>query len=51
VRAGNADCAVKYLRLALDEGFTTRKKAASDSQLVSLRDNAAFKELLAERHK
>ncbi len=50
-RAGNADCALKYLRLALDEGFTTRKKAASDSQFASLRDNPAFKELLAEQHK
>ena len=49
--AGNVDCAMKYLRLALDEGFTTRKKVASDSQFASLRDNPAFKELLAEQHK
>ena len=28
-RAGYTDCALQYLRMALDEGFTTRKKVAS----------------------
>jgi Tfp pilus assembly protein PilF len=49
-RAGYTDCALQYLRMALDEGFTTRKKVAADSQFASLRDNPAFKQLLAEQH-
>jgi Tfp pilus assembly protein PilF len=49
-RAGNTDCALQYLRMALDEGFTTRKKVEADSQFASLRDNPAFKQLLAEQH-
>jgi Tfp pilus assembly protein PilF len=49
-RAGYTDCALQYLRMALDEGFTTRKKVQADSQFASLRDNPAFKQLLAEQH-
>lgn len=49
-RAGYTDCALQYLRMALDEGFTTRKKVESDIQFASLRDNPAFKQLLAEQH-
>lgn len=49
-RAGYTDCALQYLRMALDEGFTTRKKVEADSQFASLRDNPAFKQLLAEQH-
>jgi Tfp pilus assembly protein PilF len=49
-RAGYADCALQYLRMALDEGFTTRKKIEADSQFASLRSNPAFKQLLAEQH-
>jgi Tfp pilus assembly protein PilF len=49
-RAGYTDCALQYLRMALDEGFTTRKKIETDSQFASLRDNPAFKQLLAEQH-
>ncbi len=48
-RAGYADCALQYLRMALDEGFTTRKKVASDIEFASLRSNPAFKQLLAEQ--
>lgn len=47
-RSGNVDCALQYLRMALNEGFTTRKKVATDSQFVSLRNNPAFQQLLAE---
>jgi tetratricopeptide (TPR) repeat protein len=47
-RAGYADCALQYLRMALDEGFTTRKKVAGDVEFASLRSNAAFKQLLEE---
>ena len=47
-RAGYADCALQYLRMALDEGFTTRKKVANDVEFASLRANPAFKQLMAE---
>jgi tetratricopeptide (TPR) repeat protein len=50
-RAGQTACALQYLRMALDEGFTTRKKVANDSEFVSLRDNPAFKQLLAEQQR
>lgn len=50
-RAGETDCALQYLRMALDEGFTTRKKVASDSEFANLRDNPAFKQLLAEQQR
>lgn len=49
-RAGYLDCALQYLRMALDEGFTTRKKVEADSEFASLRGNPAFKQLLAEQH-
>jgi tetratricopeptide (TPR) repeat protein len=49
-RAGYTDCALQYLRMALDEGFTTRKKVEADSQFASLRDNPAFRQLLADQH-
>lgn len=48
VRAGYTDCALDYLRMALDEGFTSRKKVAADSEFASLRDNPAFQQLVAE---
>ncbi|MGA2571270.1 MAG: tetratricopeptide repeat protein [Terracidiphilus sp.] len=48
-RSGNADCALRYLRMALDEGFTTRKKVAADSEFAGLRNNPAFLQLLAEQ--
>jgi len=48
-RAGYTDCALQYLRLALDEGFTTRKKVASDAEFASMRNNPAFQQLLAEQ--
>lgn len=49
-RAGYSDCALQYLRMALDEGFTTRKKVEADSQFASLRDDPGFQKLLAEQH-
>jgi len=49
VRAGYTDCALEYLRMALDEGFTSRKKVAADIEFASLRDNPAFQQLLAEQ--
>ena len=50
-RAGYADCALQYLRMALDEGFTTRKKVANDVEFASLRSNPAFKQLIAEQQR
>ncbi len=47
--AGHTDCALEYLRRALDEGFVTRKKVASDSEFASLRSNPAFQQLIAEQ--
>jgi tetratricopeptide (TPR) repeat protein len=46
---GHVDCALEYLRMALNEGFTNPKKVASDVAFSSLRDNPDFKELLAEQ--
>ncbi len=50
-RAGNTDCALQYLRMALDEGFTTRKKVATDVEFASLRSNPAFKQLIEEKQR
>jgi Tfp pilus assembly protein PilF len=50
VNAGHTDCALEYLRLALDEGFVTRKKIATDAEFASLRSNPAFQQLIAEQH-
>ena len=49
VRAGQTDCALKSLRMALNEGFTTAKKLVADPAFQSLRDNPDFKKLLAEQ--
>jgi tetratricopeptide (TPR) repeat protein len=49
VRIGQTDCALQYLRMALDEGFTNPKKVAADVAFASLRDNADFKQLLASQ--
>ncbi len=47
-RSGYADCALTYLRSALDEGFISRKKVAAAAEFVSLRENPAFQQLMAE---
>lgn len=51
VRTGHTDCALQYLRMALDEGFTSPKKIASDIAFESLRDNPEFQQLLASQNK
>jgi tetratricopeptide (TPR) repeat protein len=51
VRVGQTACALEYLRMAMDEGYTSPKKVASDIAFASLRDNPAFKELLASQSK
>jgi tetratricopeptide (TPR) repeat protein len=50
VRAGMKDQAIEYLRMALNEGFTTAKKITADSEFTSLRGTPAFEQLLAEQH-
>jgi tetratricopeptide (TPR) repeat protein len=48
-RIGQTDCALQYLRMAMDEGYTNPKKVASDIAFASLRDNPDFKQLLASQ--
>ncbi len=49
VRMGQTECALQYLRMALNEGYTTAKKVSEDADFASLRDNPAFKQLVAEQ--
>jgi tetratricopeptide (TPR) repeat protein len=48
-RAGLPERAIEYLRLALNEGYTSPKKVAQDSEFSSLRGIPAFEQLLAEQ--
>ncbi len=48
-RAGQTDCAIQYLRKALDEGFVNTKKLAADNDFASLRANPSFQQLLAQQ--
>ena len=47
VRAGMNDRAIDYLRMALNEGFTSPKKIIEDSEFAALRDVPAFQQMLA----
>jgi tetratricopeptide (TPR) repeat protein len=47
-RSGYSDCAIEYLRAALDEGFIDRKKVAADAEFVTLRTNPGFQRLLGD---
>jgi pentatricopeptide repeat protein len=47
LKAGMPEKAIYYLRLALNEGFTTPKKILADAELASLHDNPAFQEMMA----
>jgi tetratricopeptide (TPR) repeat protein len=49
VRAGMKECAIDYLRMALNEGFTDPKKIEADSEFASLRGIPAFEQLLASQ--
>jgi len=49
VRAGRIDQAIEYLRMALNEGFTSPKKIQADGEFASLRGVPAFEELIAEQ--
>ncbi len=50
-RAGLSDCAIQYLRLALDEGYTTAKKLEHDSDFSPLRGIPGFDDLLKSEQK
>jgi tetratricopeptide (TPR) repeat protein len=50
VRAGQNDCAIDYLRMALNEGYTNPKKIEADSEFAGLRGIPAFEQLLAAQH-
>jgi tetratricopeptide (TPR) repeat protein len=47
VRAGQNDQAIQYLRMALNEGFTSPKKLGADSDFASLHGVPAFEQMLA----
>jgi Tfp pilus assembly protein PilF len=47
VRAGQNDQAIQYLRMALNEGFTSPKKLVADSDFASLHGSPAFEQMLA----
>jgi tetratricopeptide (TPR) repeat protein len=49
VKAGMASRAVDYLRLALNEGFTTPKKILADAELASLKTVPEFQQLMASQ--
>ena len=47
VRAGFTERAIEYLRMALNEGFTSPKKIIADNEFAGLRGLPAFEQLLA----
>lgn len=49
VKAGMPERAVQYLRMALNEGFTTPKKILADAELASLREIPEFQRLMASQ--
>lgn len=49
VRAGMSDCAIDYLRMALNEGFTSPKKIEADVEFAGLKGLPAFQQLLASQ--
>lgn len=49
VNAGNTECAIRNLRLALNEGFISPKKVASDEAFASIRELPGFKQLIASQ--
>ncbi|HEY3707377.1 MAG TPA: tetratricopeptide repeat protein [Terracidiphilus sp.] len=47
LKAGMPEKAIQYLRMALNEGFTTPKKILADAELASLHDNPEFQQMMA----
>jgi tetratricopeptide (TPR) repeat protein len=50
-RTRHTDCALQYLRMAIDEGFTSPKKVATDMAFESLHEDPGFQQLLASQSK
>lgn len=48
-RSGSVDCALRYLRDSLNEGYTSAGKVAADVQFANLAGNPEFQNLLAEQ--
>jgi tetratricopeptide (TPR) repeat protein len=48
-RSGQTECALQYLRMAMNEGYTNPKKIAADEDFASLRGLPAFQQLLASQ--
>jgi Tfp pilus assembly protein PilF len=48
-RVGMPDLAVGYLRMAIDEGFTDRKRVLADKEFASLRGLSSFERMLSEQ--
>ena len=48
--AGHNEQALKYLRRALAQGFSDKKKLMSDKEFVALRETPEFRQLLSEEH-
>jgi len=51
VAVGQNDLAVEYLRRAIDDGFTDRKKILADKEFASLHGLNSFEQLLAEQQR
>ena len=49
-RVGQNECAIEYLRMALNEGFTSPQKIVADNNFAILRGVPAFEQLLASQH-
>lgn len=49
VSAGNSECAIQNLRLALNEGYTSAKKIATDDSFAAIRELPGFQQLIASQ--
>lgn len=49
LRVGMTDRAVDYLRMAIDEGFTDRRKVLADKEFASLHGVSSFEQLISEQ--
>ncbi len=49
VNAGNTTCAIEYLRLAMNEGYTNAKKIINDEAFASIRGLPGFQQLIASQ--
>lgn len=49
VSAGNSECAIQNLRLAMNEGYTNAKKVENDESFASIRELPGFRQLIASQ--